>query len=410
MAVMRKLLLATLCCFTLSAAGTSLNLDRPDPESAGLNGRVLSNIPLRLQEFVNTGKTAGAVVLIARNGKVASFDAIGYQSLEKKTPMQKDSLFRIASLTKPVTCAAVMILVDQGRVSLIDPVEKYLPEYKGLKLNPCGSRSGYNCAGVAPSRPIDIEDLMTHTSGLPASVESPKDDEPKSLAELVSRGAKAHLLFEPGTNWNYSNLGIDILGRIIEVVSKEPFDRFLQEKIFAPLDMTDTGFYPFEGQRGRLASLYTYSAGKLELVQPEWGSEQKNPIPSPAGGLISTAADMFRFNEMMRNGGTFARARILSPAAVQLMTTSHTGDMKAGWVPGVGHGFGYEVVRDVVGMYRYNSVGTFVKGGAYRTYEWVDPPKQLVGVIMMQRTNGGGDTADEINSVMQIAGAAVPSP
>jgi CubicO group peptidase (beta-lactamase class C family) len=303
-----------------------------------------------------------------------------------------------------------MILVDQGRISLIDPVEKFLPEYKDLKLNPCGARSGYNCAGVTPSRPINIEDLMAHTSGLPASVESPKAEPPKSLAELVSRGAKAELLFEPGTNWNYSNIGIDILGRIIEVVSKQPFDRFLHDNIFAPLGMTDTGFYPSEQHRARLASLYTYTAGKLALVQPDWGSEQKNSIPSPAGGLISTATDMFRFNEMMRNGGALAGARILSPAAVRLMTTSHTGDLKAGWAPGVGHGFGYEVVRDVVGMYRYNSVGTFVKGGAYRTYEWVDPQKQLVGVIMMQRTNGGGDTADEINSVMQIAGAAVPSP
>ncbi len=410
MAVMRNFIVAALCCSCLFAADTSLNFDRPDPESAPMNAGVLANIPLRLQEFVDTGKTAGAVVLIARGGKVASFDAVGYQNLESKTPMRKDTLFRIASLTKPVTCAAVMILVDQGRISLIDPVDKYLPEYKDLKLNPCGSRSGYNCAAVAPSRPINIEDLMIHTSGLPASVESPKDDEPKTLAELVSRGAKAQLLFEPGTNWNYSNLGIDILGRIIEVVSKQPFDRFLQEKIFAPLGMTDTGFYPLGDKQSRLASLYTYAAGKLEFVQPDPGSEHRNPIPSPAGGLISTAGDMFRFNEMMRNDGTFAAARILSPAAVELMTTSHTGDMKAGWAPGVGHGFGYEVVRDVVGMYRYNSVGSFVKGGAYRTYEWVDPQKQLTGVIMMQRTNGGGDTADEINRIMQIAGAAVPSP
>lgn len=410
MANMRKLIAVTLCCFSsLFAANTSVNFDHPDPESAGMDGHILANIPLRLQEFVDAGKTSGAVVLIARDGKVASFDAVGYRNLENKTPMQKDTLFRIASLTKPVTCAAIMILVDEGRISLIDPVEKFLPEYKDLKLNPCGARSGYNCAGVTPSRAINIEDLMAHTSGLPASVESPKSERPKSLAELVSRGAKAELLFEPGTKWNYSNIGIDILGRIIEVVSKQPFDRFLHDNIFAPLGMTDTGFYPSEEQRARLASLYTYTAGKLELVQPDWGSEQKTPIPSPAGGLISTASDMFRFNEMMRNGGSFAGARILSPAAVHLMTISHTGDLEAGWAPGVGHGFGYEVVRDVVGMYRYNSVGTFVKGGAYRTYEWVDPQKQLVGVIMMQRTNGGGDTADEINSVMQIAGAAVPS-
>jgi CubicO group peptidase (beta-lactamase class C family) len=321
--------------------------------------------------------------------------------------MRTDSIFRIASLTKPITCAAIMILADEGKLSPIDPVEKYLPEYRGIKLNPCGSRIGYNCESVSPARPMNIEQLMAHTSGLPSSAPAGNGNEPKTLAELVSHESHSTLLFEPGTEWNYSNVGIDILGRLVEVISGKPFDAFLRERIFAPLGMKDTFFDVPDEKRKRVATLYTYTDGKLQAVPADWGKGTRASIPSPAGGLLSTAADLLRFNEMMRNGGTLDGQRILSSAAVHLMTISHTGELKAGWAPGVGHGYGYEVVRDVSGMYRYNSIGSFVKGGAYRTYEWVDPDKDLVGVIMMQRTNGGGDTADEINRFMQISAAAI---
>jgi CubicO group peptidase (beta-lactamase class C family) len=296
-----------------------------------------------------------------------------------------------------------MQLVDQGRVALIDPVEKYLPEYKGMKMNPCDGRSGSNCAAVTPRRPINLEDLMTHTSGLVAGVEGKTP--PKTLAEEVAQGATSQLLFEPGTKWNYSNLGINILGRIVEVVSHQPFDVYLKENIFDPLGMVDTGFVVPVEKRGRLATLYNFAGGQRQRVEAQWGSG--NTIPSPAGGLISTASDMLRFNEMMWNKGSLDGKRILSSAAVELMTINHTGDMDAGWVTGVGHGFGYEVVREVRGMYRYNSLGTFVKGGAYRTYEFVDPKRDLVGVIMMQRTNGGGDSSDETNAFIAMSTAAI---
>jgi CubicO group peptidase (beta-lactamase class C family) len=301
-----------------------------------------------------------------------------------------------------------MILADEGKLSVIDPVGKYLPEYAGMKLNPCGSRAGYNCESQTPARPINIEDLMTHTSGLPSSAPASQGTEPRTLAELVTLGAKSQLLFEPGTAWNYSNIGVDILGRLVEVISGKPFDIFLAERIFSPLGMRDTYFDVPLAKRSRVATLYTFENGALRAVSADWGTATS--IPSPAGGLLSTAADMLRFNEMMHNGGTLGGHRVLSAAAVHLMTVSHTGEMQAGWVPGVGHGYGYEVVRNVTGMFRYNSIGTFVKGGAYRTYEWVDPEKDLVGVIMMQRTNGGGDTADEINRIMQIGAAAIVAP
>lgn len=389
----------------LLALGANFDLSQPDPEGAGMNRERLAAIPVRMKEFVDAGKTSGAVTILARHEKLASFDAVGYQDIESKTPMTKDTMFRIASLTKPVTCAAIMILADEGRLAVIDPVEKFLPEYKGLKLNPCGTRAGYNCEAVAPARPINLEDLMTHTSGLPASAQEGGGSHPETLADLVTLGAKRQLLFEPGTHWSYSNLGIDILGRIVEVVSKQSFDTFLEERIFKPLGMADTCFWIPKEKQARLATLYTYENGGLKHAQA--GQNAQSKIPSPAGGLISTASDMLRFNQMMRDGGELNGKRILSPWAVHLMTISHTGDLKAGWVPGVGHGYGYEVVRDAAGEFRYNSIGTFVKGGAYRTYEWVDPEKDMVGVIMMQLTNGGGDVADEINSFMEMAAAAI---
>jgi len=374
-----------------------------DPAAVDMNAGALAQIPARMKEFVAAGTIAGVVTALARHGKLVEFDAVGLRDIESNAPMQKDSLFRIASLTKPVTCAAIMLLVEEGRVSLIDPVEKYLPEYRGIKLNPCRAGAGAHCAPIAPHRPPNLEDVMTHTSGLASA--SDGSSPPKTLAELVSRGANSELIFEPGTSWNYSNLGIDILGRIVEIVSRQPFDQFLKDRIFSPLGMNDTAFVVPPEKRVRVATLYDFSNGKPKRIDAEWGTA--GSIPSPAGGLISSAGDMLRFNEMMRNKGTLDGKRVLSPAAVELMTISHTGDLAAGWVPGVGHGFGYEVVREVRGMFRYNSIGTFVKGGAYRTYEFVDPTRDLAGVIMMQRTNGGADASDETNAFIAISTAAV---
>ena len=404
---MRHFVMALLIGTTLLGADATLTLEHPDPGAAGMDGKTLGQIRVRMSEFVKQNKTAGVVTVVARKGHVADVSAVGFANLEQRTPMRVDTLFRIASLTKPVTCAAILVLADEGKLSVRDPVEKFLPEYTGIQVNRCGTLAGIHCESKLPSRPMNLEDLMTHTSGLVSSLDSAGGNEPKSLEEIAQRGAKTTLLFEPGTKWNYSNLGIDLLGRVVEVVAGEPFDRFLRERIFEPLGMSDTSFVLTSEKRKRLASLYTYRAGKLELAGAEWGVGVASAVPSPAGGLISSAADLLRFNEMMREGGSLEGHRILSSAAVHLMTISHTGEMEAGWSPGVGHGYGYEVVRDVEGMFRFSSIGTFCKGGAYRTYEFVDPEKELTGVILMQRTNGGGDTAEEINSFVELSEAAV---
>ncbi len=391
--------LLLVCSLAALAAGPFIT-DKTDAEAAGMSAARLARIPARMKEFVAAGKTAGVVTLVARHGHVAGLAAVGYQDLESKTPMRTDTIFRLASVTKPVTCAGIMILVDEGRLSLIDPVEKYLPEFKGLKLNPCGTLAGYNCELVPPSRPVNILDLMTHTSGLPGS--AGRDAPPKTLAERVAAVSGATLLFEPGTAWNYSNIGIAALGRIIEVVTGQAYDRFLAERIFRPLEMNDTFFFVPPDKANRVASVYTYETSGLKRV-----SMPEPKFPAPEGGLFSTAADMARFHQMLLDKGTLNGQRILSAAAVEAMTTSQTGSMKAGFAPGVGHGFGFEVVRETLGTFRYNSIGSFVKGGAYRTYGWVDPAKDLVGIIFMQRTNGGGDVADEINSFMAMAAAAI---
>jgi CubicO group peptidase (beta-lactamase class C family) len=402
----RNLLCLALCVGYLTA--DEVSVDAPDPQAAGMNAQRLAAIPQRMKEYVDTHQTAGIVTILARRGKVASFDAVGFQDLASGKAMQKTTMFRIASLTKPITCAGIMILVDEGRLSVIDPVEKYLPEYKGIQVNECPGRSGYGCVGTAPRRPMNIEDLMMHTSGLEGDIKPKAGESVSTLGELANLGAKTRLLFEPGTQWNYSNVGYNILGRIIETVSKEPYDRFLEERIFRPLGMKDTYFsVPAEKQK-QVATLYTLTDNGLKDATPDPAKTKATPfIPMPAGGIVSTAEDILRFNMMMRNKGTLNGKRILSQLAVQLMTVSHTGELHAGWSPGVGHGYGYEVVRNAEGMFRYNSIGSYVKGGAFRTYEWVDPEKDLVGVFMMQLTNGGGDTADEINTFMAMSAAAV---
>lgn len=396
-----KTLSLVFSCALAALAADSFTIGKVDPDAAGMSAARLARIPVRMKEYVTAGKTAGVVTLVARHGRVASFDAVGYQDLASKTPMRTDTIFHLASVTKPVTCAGIMILVDEGRLSLIDPAEKFLPEFKGLKLNPCGSLGGINCEAVTPKRPINILDLMTHTAGLPGSA-SAGGPAPTTLAGRVAGVRGATLLFEPGTAWNYSNIGIAALGRIIEVISGQPYDRFLADRIFQPLAMNDTFFFVPADKARRVASVYTYETEGLRLVPMPPAN-----YPAPEGGLLSTAGDMARFHQMLLNKGTLDGQRILSAAAVEAMTTSQTGTMKAGFAPGVGHGFGFEVVRETLGMFRYNSIGSFVKGGAYRTYGWGDPAKDLVGIIFMQRTNGGGDVADEINSFMAMSAAAI---
>lgn len=379
----------------------------PDPQAAGMDPDRLARIPARLSEFVEQGTAAGFVALTARHGEIASLDAVGYRDLASKAPMRPDSIHQVMSCTKPITAAGLMILVDEGRVALTDPVEKYLPEFKNPRLNPCGAgTAGFHCAMRPPKRLVQIRDLMTHTSGIASGPPAGFPRYTSSLAEVVAAGAKEPMLFDPGTQWSYNNLGIATLGRIIEVVSGRSFEEFMQARIFDPIGMKDTSFYPPADKMDRVATVYTLTDGKLEEFRRDpprskWGN------PFPEGGLYSTAFDMASFYWMMLDGGLFGPNRVLSKAAVDTMTTLQTGEIPSGWGPGIGFGLGFAMVKDPVAALRYTSIGSFGHGGAYRTFTWADPEKDLILVLLFQRTNGGGDLADEINAFVQMAAAAI---
>ena len=381
--------------------------EKTDPAAAGMDAVRLTRIPAKMKAYVAEGTAAGFVTLVARHGHVASLEAVGYQDREARIPMRADTIFRVASMTKSLTVAGVMVLVDEARLSLLDPVEQYLPEFKGIKVNPCGEEhAAAGCEAVKNTRLITVLDLMTHTSGLPdqgASGPAPF----KSLAERVSIGAHVELLAQPGTKWIYSQIGYATLGRLIEVRSGKPYEQFLAERLFEPLGMKDTYFFLPPEKESRLAAMYTLD-DSAKLVRVPRRPPPAVKVPSPEGGAVTTARDMARFYQMLLNKGTLNGKRILSACAVAAMTTNQTGNLKdVEFAPGLGMGLSFGVVKDVVGTFRYQSLGAFAKGGAFRTYGWGDPAKDMFGIILMQRTNGGGDLAPEITAFSILANAAI---
>ena len=374
----------------------------PTLAKAGLDAERLARIQARMKQFVDKGTIPGAVTLVARHGEVAGVESIGWQDIEAKKPMRADTIFQIMSMTKPVTGAAIMMLVDEGRIALTDPVEKHLPEFRGQWM--IDKREGdLSRTMKKPGRPITIRDLMTHTSGLPGGSTDPALLR-RTLAESVLWGSQQPLEFEPGTQWLYSNIGINTLGRIVEVVADRPYEQFIAERIFQPLGMKDSFFFPPAEKRERIAIPYAYEGGKLKRADVDLYREGfKNPRPS--GGMYSTAADMAAFYQMMLNGGAYGGKRFLSRAAVQTMTANHTGDMKAGHGPGLGFGLTWNVVREAMGTLALQSLGTYQHGGAFGTHGWVDPKKDLLGVFMIQLT--AGITQQERNAFIALANAAV---
>ncbi len=382
----------------------------------GIDSARIAQIPARMKWFVDQGRAAGIVTLVARRGAIVSQNAVGFQDLEKKTPMRADTIFQIASMTKPVTAVGIMILVEDGLLAITDPVQKYLPAFARIKLKEAVRdreiRSPENELSEIkdPSRPITIRDLMTHTSGMGGGYPDAFKDlfakRDRTLEEAVDAFVNPPLEFEPGTKWGYSNMGIATLGRIIEVVSGKSYETFISERIFQPLGMKDSHFIPPETKYDRIATIYRNDGGVLKPAEVELFHANAK-YPSPEAGLYSTAPDLFRFYQMMLNDGAFGGKRILSKASVDLMTRVHTGDMKAGFSPGVGFGLGWSVVRNVEGMFRLNSIGTYGHGGLYRTYGFIDPEKDLIGIILLQRLSGDGDMADEISAFVAMASAAV---
>jgi CubicO group peptidase (beta-lactamase class C family) len=333
-----------------------------------------------MQPFVDHHALAGAVTLVADKGKILSLEAVGFADLAAKKPMTTDALFWIASQSKPITATALMMLVDEGKVNVDDPVEKYLPEFKGQMLK-VEAAKGQPDKGppqlVSPKHPITVRNILSHTSGLPfkTDAEQPTLDL-LPLKDAVLSYAKTPLIFEPDTKYQYSNAGINTAGRIIEVVSGMPYEKFLDERLFGPLGMKDTTFWPSEQQVARLAKSYKPNKDKTDLEEVPVGqlkyplSDHSSRYPMPAGGLFSTASDVARFCQMILNGGEFEGRRYLSKAAIEQMTSKQTGELKQPY------GFGWQAG---------NSIG---HGGAHATNMSIDLRSGLITVYMIQAAGG----------------------
>jgi CubicO group peptidase (beta-lactamase class C family) len=323
-----------------------------------------------LQPFVDRRALAGAVTLVADKDHVLSLEAVGFADIAAHQPMRTDALFWIASLAKPMTAAALMMLVDEGQMQLDDPVETYLPEFKGQWL-------------ARPKRPVTVRHLLSHTSGLPftSALEAPTLDR-LPLRDAVQSYAMTPLQFEPGSHYRYSNAGFNTAGRLIEVVSGLPYEEFMRRRLFTPLGMTDTTFWPNDAQLARLAKSYQPNADQTGLeettiTQLTYPLNDRRRQPMPAGGLFSTAGDVGRFCQMMLNGGVFNGIRYLSPAAVAQMTRQQTGDLAP-----QGYGLGWSI-----------DGRTFGHGGAYATDMRIDAKRGLITVFLVQHAGFSGTGA-----------------
>jgi CubicO group peptidase (beta-lactamase class C family) len=359
-----------------------------------------------MQKFVDEGVIAGAVTVVGNAQGIQQIDAVGLLNLESKQPMPKDAVFRIASMTKPITAMGIMILQDEGKLSVEDAVEKHLPEFKGQML--LVKTDDGTLTLVKPKRPITIRDLLTHTSGLPGGFPAGYSDlyftRQHTLKEATLAQSQRPLDFEPGSKWAYCNAGIDTLGRIIEVASGQPFEDFLNDRIFQPLGMTGTAFYPDEKQLSLLAGLYGQKDGKLTFADYQLIGPTKNAKhPIPAGGLFSTAGDLAKLYQAMLNRGKAGDKQILSEAAVKQMTSLQTGDLQCGFTPGMGFGFGWAVIKEPQGVHAMLSKGTYGHGGAFGTQAWVDPEQGLFVILLIQRTGlpnaDGSDLRKELQTL-----------
>lgn len=365
-----------LCLFAAVLGLVPLPAADPDPVAAAL------------EPFVQEGQIAGAVTLVARKDQVLSLQAVGFQDLEKRTPMATDSLFWIASMTKPVTALAVLMLHDDRRLDIEDPVENYLPEFKGQLV----VREKQDDAVVLgkPARPVTLKDLLTHTGGVTGNpnVESGALDV-LPLRESALVYALTPLQFEPGSRWAYSNPGINTLGRVIEVVTGEDYAKALDRLVFRPLGMRNTAFWPDKKLLEKLA--VSYQAGpdgklvpaEIRYLTPPYSDRKRSPLA--AGGLFSTAEDLNKLYFMLVNGGEANRRRHLSKETLARMFENHTGDLKAGFVEGMGMGLGVQVVLRPAGVTAKLRAGTVGHGGAHGTQGWFDPASGAIQILLIQR-------------------------
>ncbi len=373
------------------------------PETVGLSSARLERVDQAIQKHIDANRIAGAVSLIARRGEVVHYKVFGLMDIETQKPMQLDTLFRIYSMTKPITSVAVMMLYEEGRFHLTDPVSRFIPAFEDLQVFVRETESGVELANL--ERPITIHDLLTHTAGLSYGFE-PDAYVDKQLAkhvwreweanreitleEMIRGIARCPLRFQPGSQWFYS-MATDVLGYLVQVVSGQPFDAFLQERILGPLGMVDTAFHVPAGKIERFATNYQLDeGGGITVFDAPATSRFASPTRCPAGGmgLVSTTADYYRFAQMLFNKGELDGERLLGRKTVELMSTNHLRDgLYRDGDPAQGFGLGFGVILDTARAKRLGSTGTYGWGGAATTRFRIDPQEEVVSVQMTQLMN-----------------------
>jgi CubicO group peptidase (beta-lactamase class C family) len=375
---------------------TQTTLPFADPEDVGMSADRLKRIEPMIRGYIEKQLIPGAVTMVARQGKIVHFDVQGYQNAEKKIPMTKETIFRIASMTKPITSVALMILFEQGKFQLGDPISNWLPAFKDMKVAVFNGRR-YDLVSANP--PINVIHILTHTAGF-ATEYNPHNRELYSeaakfrsrkevIGDFVDRLATVPLNNHPGTVWDYSRATC-VVGRLVEVLSGMTLAEYFQQNIFDPLEMKDTHFFlPIE-KLPRFAAAYAPGEdNKIKLSDPDttdsfWFS-QPGIYYMGSGGLVSMAADYFRFANMLMSGGKSGEKRILSRKTIELMTRNHIGDRPV-WLtgPGTGFGLGFGVTLDRGQTHKMVTEGSYTWGGAYCTYWWNDPREELFGSVFTQ--------------------------
>ena len=379
-----------------SSASEDAGLPVATPGAVGMSADGLARIGPAMQAYVDDGRLAAVMTMVARRGQVVHWEAVGTRDTTAGDAVERDDIFRIYSMTKPVTSVAVMILVEEGKVALDDPVSKFVPEFADVKVLGDGGER------VAADGPMTVEHLLTHTSGLTygffgdSAVDRLYNEaNPLTLAEDLEdfgrRVAELPLIASPGTRWNYS-VSTDILGRVVEVASGQAFDAFVEERILDPLGMDDTAFWVPEEKRGRFMANYARVGGNLVVADSPVDGQYTNPpaFPSGGGGLTSTASDYIRFAQMLLEGGSLDGVRILAPETVDKMRSNHLPDamvpieLGAFLSPGYGFGLGFAVMVDEDASPEPDHDGVFRWAGAANTFFWIDPEAELVGMVWTQ--------------------------
>jgi len=396
-------LAALFCTVALQPAFAARKGELPTakPEKVGMSAERLQRLPEGMKALVDEGRLAGVVTMVARNGKVVHFDAAGKANIETGAPMQKDTIFRIYSMSKPITGVAMMMLFEEGKWQLNDPVAKHIPEFAGLKVY-----SGADADGKPvlkeQLRPMTMRDLMSHTAGFTYGIFSNTAVDQMqreadvlnfdiTLDEMIKRVAKLPLNSQPGAQWHYS-ISVDIQGYVVQKLSGMRFDEFLEKRLFKPLGMVDTAFYVPAEKLNRFAEMYKYEKGKLapETAGLNHDFAKRIAFLSGGGGLVSTASDYMRFCQMLLNGGQLNGVRILSPRTVQLMRTNVLPQGMPILTPGAQFGLDFAVYNNPMAAGGYYGDGTYWWGGAAGTWFWIDPVSDLIVIGMIQQVAGTG--------------------